>query len=106
MGKGMGTDVNALSASISSSVHKAERSSGYEIGLAFVSVAGGQIESINSTGAVGISNTHGAELVALDRAMDAARAVPLPPGREVLHVIPRNYTLDGTANPTIPDGMA
>ncbi|MBN1964362.1 MAG: cell division protein FtsA, partial [Anaerolineae bacterium] len=55
MRKGMVTDVNALSAAISSSVHKAERSSGYEIGRAFVSLAGGHIESINSTGAVGIS---------------------------------------------------
>ncbi|NLE52414.1 MAG: cell division protein FtsA [Chloroflexi bacterium] len=105
MRKGMVTDVNALSAAISSSVHKAERSSGYEIGRAFVSVAGGQIESINSTGAVGISNTHGVELVDLDRAMDAARAVPLPHGREVLHVIPRNYTLDGQANLRSPVGM-
>lgn len=105
MRKGMVTDVNALSASISSSVHKAERSSGYEIGRAFVSVAGGQIESINSTGAVGISNTRGVELIDLDRAMDAARAVPLPHGREVLHVIPRNYTLDGQTNLRSPVGM-
>lgn len=105
MRKGMVTDVNALSASISSSVHKAERSSGYEIGRAFVSVAGGHIESINSTGAVGISNTRGVELVDLDRAMDAARAVPLPHGREVLHVIPRNYTLDGQTNLRSPLGM-
>jgi cell division protein FtsA len=105
MRKGMVTDVNALSASISSSVHKAERSSGYEIGRAFVSVAGGQIESINSTGAVGISNTRGVEVVDLDRAMDAARAIPLPHGREVLHVIPRNYTLDGQTNLRSPVGM-
>ena len=54
MRKGMVVDVNALSAAISSSVHKAERSSGYEIGRAFVSVAGGHIESLNSKVAVGI----------------------------------------------------
>ncbi|HMM29297.1 MAG: cell division protein FtsA [Chloroflexota bacterium] len=105
MRKGMVTDVGALSAAISSSVHKAERSSGYEIGRAFVSVAGGHIESINSTGAVGVSNTRGVDVVDLDRAMDAARAVPLPHGREVLHVIPRNYTLDGQTNLRSPVGM-
>lgn len=105
MRKGMVTDVSALSAAISSSVHKAERSSGYEIGRAFVSVAGGHIQSINSTGAVGISNTRGVDVMDLDRAMDAARAVPLPHGREVLHVIPRNYTLDGQANLRSPVGM-
>ena len=43
MQKGVVTDMNALTASISSSVHKAERSSGYEIGRAFVSVAGSHI---------------------------------------------------------------
>lgn len=105
MRKGMVTDVSALSAAISSSVHKAERSSGYEIGRAFVSVAGGHIESINSTGAVGVSNTRGVDVMDLDRAMDAARAIPLPHGREVLHVIPRNYTLDGQTNLRSPVGM-
>jgi len=105
MRKGMVTDVNALSASISSSVHKAERSSGYEIGRAFVSIAGGHIESINSTGAVAVSNTRGVQLGDLGRAMDAARAVTLPHGREILHVIPRNYSLDGTTGLRSPIGM-
>jgi cell division protein FtsA len=106
MRKGMVTDVTALSAAISSSVHKAEKSSGYEIGRAFVSVAGGHIESINSTGAVGIaSNSRGVQLNDLERAMDAARAVTLPHGREILHVIPRNYSLDGQTGLRSPLGM-
>lgn len=105
MRKGMVTDVGTLSAAISSSVHKAEKSSGYEIGRSFVSLAGGHIESINSTGAVGISNSRGVQLNDLERAMDAARAVNLPHGREVLHVIPRNYTLDGQTGLRSPLGM-
>jgi len=105
MKKGMVTDVNALSAAISNSVHKAEKSSGYEIGRAFVSVAGGHIESINSKGAVGISNARGVRLEDLERAMDAAKAVSLPYGREVLHVIPRNYSLDGQEGLRSPLGM-
>jgi cell division protein FtsA len=105
MRKGMVTDVAALSAAISSSVHKAERTSGYEIGRAFVSLAGGHIESINSRGAVGVNNTRGVQLNDLARAMDAARAVTLPHGREVLHVIPRNYTLDGQTGLRSPLGM-
>ncbi len=105
MRKGMVTDVNALSAAISSAVHKAERSSGYEIGRAFVSIAGPHIESLNSNGAVGVSNTRGVSLADLERAMDAARAITLPHGREVLHVIPRNYTLDGQTGLRSPLGM-
>jgi cell division protein FtsA len=105
MRKGMVTDVNALTAAISSSVHKAERSSGYEIGRAFVSIAGGHIESINSSGAAGVSGQRGVQVADLERAMDAARAVSLPHGREVLHVIPRNYSLDGQTGLRSPLGM-
>jgi cell division protein FtsA len=105
MRKGVVMDVSALTAAISSSVHKAEKSSGYEIGRAFVSIAGGHIESINSTGAVGISNSRGVQLNDLERAMDAAKAITLPHGREVLHVIPRNYTLDGQTGLRSPLGM-
>jgi len=105
MRKGMVTDVNALSASIQASVHKAEKTSGYEIGRAFVSLAGGHIESINSKGAVGIPNSRGVQPYDLERAMEAARAVTLPHGREVLHVIPRNYNLDGQTGLRSPLGM-
>lgn len=105
MRKGMVTDVNALSASIQASVHKAEKTSGYEIGRAFVSLAGGHIESINSKGAVGIPNSRGVQPHDLERAMEAARAVTLPHGREVLHVIPRNYNLDGQTGLRSPLGM-
>ncbi|MBN1564156.1 MAG: cell division protein FtsA [Anaerolineae bacterium] len=103
--KGIVTDVGALSAAISSSVHKAEKSSGYEIGRAFVSIAGGHVESLNSTGAVGIANSRGVQINDLERAMDAARAITLPHGRQVLHVIPRNYSLDGQTGLRSPLGM-
>ena len=105
MRKGVVTDVGALSAAIMSSVHKAEKSSGYEIGRAFVSVAGGRTESINSKGAVGINDTRGVQLHDLERAMDAARAITLPHGREILHVIPRSYSLDGQTGLRSPLGM-
>ncbi|MEP7289511.1 MAG: cell division protein FtsA [Chloroflexota bacterium] len=105
MKKGVVNDVAALTAAISSSVHKAERSSGYEIGRAFVSVAGAHIDSKNSKGVVGISSPRGVQISDLERAMDAARAVALPHNREVLHVIPRSYTLDGQEGVRTPLGM-
>jgi cell division protein FtsA len=105
MKKGVVNDVPALTAAISASIHKAERSSGYEIGRAFVSVAGAHIDSRNSKGVVGISSPRGVQLGDLERAMDAARAIALPHNREVLHVIPRNYTLDGQDGVRSPLGM-
>jgi cell division protein FtsA len=105
MKKGVVNDVSALTAAISSSVHKAERSSGYEIGRAFVSVAGAHIDSKNSKGVVGINSPRGVQISDLERAMDAARAIALPHNREVLHVIPRCYTLDGQEGVRSPLGM-
>jgi cell division protein FtsA len=102
MKKGMVTDVNALAASISSSVHKAERSSGYDIGRAFVSVSAKHVQSMNSKGMVPLSGNRPVEMADIIQALENARAIPIPHGREILHVIPRRYNLDdqeGVHNP-------
>ncbi len=105
MRKGMVTDVDALSATISSSVHKAERASGYEIGRAFASLSASNVQSINSTGMTGISGNREVEDIDLHRAMEAARAVPIPHGHEMLHIIPRRYNLDDYHGVRSPKGM-
>lgn len=105
MKKGVVMDVNALTNAVSASVHKAERSSRYEIGRAFVSVAGDHVDARNSRGVVGIANKNGVQVGDLERALDSARAIPLPHNREVLHVIPRSYTLDGQNGIRSPLGM-
>jgi len=70
-----------------------------------VSVAGGHVDSRNSKGVVGIAGKNGVQLPDLERALDAARAIALPHNREVLHVIPRSYTLDGQGDIRSPLGM-
>lgn len=97
MRKGTVVDPSQLSASISSSVHKAERASGYEIGRAFVSLSANHVQSLNSKGMAGISGNRGVEVSDLERAVEAARAVPIPHGNEILHVIPRLYSLDNNS---------
>lgn len=105
MRKGMVVDVDALSASISSSVHKAERTSGYEIGRAFISLSATNAQSQNSTGVTGISGTREVDEGDLQRAMEAARAVVIPHGQEILHIIPRRYNLDNYVGVRNPKGM-
>ncbi len=105
MKKGVVNDVNTLTQAVSASIHKAERSSGYRIGSAFVSVAGAHIDSRNSRGVVGINGTRGVQLADLERAMESARAIALPHNREVLHIIPRSYSLDGQDGIRSPLGM-
>ncbi|MGJ3237615.1 MAG: cell division protein FtsA [Anaerolineae bacterium] len=105
MKKGVVNDVQALIAAISASAHKAEKSSGYQIRRAFVSVAGSHIASLTSRGMAPVSGSRSVHEEDLDRAMQAARAIAIPHNREVLHVVPRSYTLDGQEGIRHPVGM-
>lgn len=105
MKRGIVTDLGALTTAISASVNKAEKSSGYDIKRAFVSLAGSHIASINSRGAVGINTQRSVTLDDVDKAMEAARAIAIPHNREVLHVVPRTYSLDGQERVRSPLGM-
>ncbi len=105
MRKGIVTDMNQLTQAISASVHKAERTSGYNISRAFVSVAGNHATSINSRGAVGLVGNRGVRYEDMDKAIESARHIAIPHNREVLHVIPRTYSLDGQESVSSPIGM-
>lgn len=107
MAKGMITDVVKASGAIASSLEAAERQSGCRILSAYVSVAGNHITCMNSRGLVAIS--HPDRVIGqddMDRAVEAARALAVPAGREVLHVIPRTYTVDGQEGIRNPAGMS
>jgi cell division protein FtsA len=105
MKKGVVNDIHSLTAAVSASVHKAEKSSGYQIERAFVSVAGHHIASMNSRGVTGINSTRGVNQEDIEKAMEAARAIAIPHNREVLHVVPRSYSLDGQDRVRSPLGM-
>jgi cell division protein FtsA len=88
--KGMITDIVQASGAIAHSLEAAERQSGCRILSAYVSMSGNHVASLNSRGLVAVSHPDriiGSEDV--DRAIDAARAMAIPAGRDVLHVIPR-----------------
>jgi cell division protein FtsA len=105
--KGMVANIEQTVQSIATSIEKAERLSGYKIGSAFVSVGGGHISSQNSRGVVAVSG-HRREVSKEDiaRATEAARAVQVPSNREILHVIPRGYIVDGQEGIKDPLGMS
>lgn len=106
MRKGVVVDVEQASRSIAASVDKAQRSAGYEVGAAFVSLAGAHVASVNSRGVVGIGgSSYGIEQDDIDRALDNAQAIAIPHGREVLHVIPRGFIVDGQEGIRQPLGM-
>ncbi|MEN8173264.1 MAG: cell division protein FtsA [Chloroflexota bacterium] len=104
MEKGSVVNLTAASQAIARSVDKAERTSGIEIDSAIVSLAGAHIDSENSRGVVGIS---GRTIDADDliRAVEAARAITIPHNREMIHVIHRDFVVDGQSGIRAPIGM-
>ena len=107
LSKGMIVDIPETVRSIALSIERAERLSGCKIGSAFVGVAGNHIASLNSRGVVAVSrNDRVITSEDVTRAVDAARAIAIPQQREVLHVIPRSYVVDGHEGVREPLGMA
>jgi len=102
--KGTVVDINAATRSIAHSIDQAERSSGLEITSALVSLAGSHVASMNSHGVVSVSDQT-IDHMDVERAMDAARAIAIPHNREVVHVIQRDFSVDGQNGIAMPIGM-
>ena len=104
--KGLVVNVDEAANSIAVSVEQAERLSGYKVDSAIVGVAGGHIGSLNSRGIVAITRGHrGITRDDMERALESARAVAVPTNREIIHVIPREYIIDGEPGISNPLGL-
>lgn len=105
--KGQIVDIEQAVESIISSVEPAERMAGYNLDRAFISVGGSHISSQNSKGVVAVSNASG-EVTDEDinRVIEAARAISHPASREIIHVLPREFIVDGESGVRDPVGMA
>ncbi len=105
--KGVVVNIDDAVNAIATSVEKAERLSGYRIGTAFVGVAGRHISSLNSRGVVAVGRPdHEVTRSDIARAVESAQAVAIPTQREIIHVIPRAYVLDGNEGIRDPIGMS
>ncbi|MFC1710482.1 cell division protein FtsA, partial [Patescibacteria group bacterium] len=89
------------------SVEAAERMAGYNLDAAFIALGGASIVSQNSQGVVAISEPEG-EITDndVDRVIEAASAVSLPSSRELIHVVPREFRVDGEGGVKDPVGMS
>ena len=105
--KGQIVDIKEAVDSINNSLDGAERMAGYSVSHIVASIGGSHIESQNSRGVVAVSSPQG-EITEddLDRVIDAAKAVSLPSSRQIVHVLPRNYVVDGQEGIKDPIGMS
>ena len=99
-------NVAQATASIAQAVEQAEQSSGFQIERCYVGVSGAHISSRNSTGVVGVSRRdRGIVSDDVDRVLEAAGAIVLPENQELIHILPRTYTVDGQDGVRNPLGM-
>lgn len=104
--RGVVSSIEDVVSSISACLERAERMTGLPIKSAWVGISGSHIISEESKGVVAVSKTDG-EITEEDveRAVEAARTVATPLNYEILHVIPKSYTVDGQVGIKDPIGM-
>ncbi|HPT65973.1 MAG TPA: cell division protein FtsA [Candidatus Woesebacteria bacterium] len=104
--KGQIINLEQASHTITQSIESAERMAGFQINSAHISISAPHIESINSHGVVAISNPNGEiDLNDINRVTEAAKAISLPTGKEIIHIIQRKFTVDGQEGVIDPVGM-
>ncbi|MDH4232559.1 MAG: cell division protein FtsA [Nitrospirota bacterium] len=103
--KGMVINMDATIDSIKKAVREAERSAGIRIKSVTAGISGAHIKGLDSFGAIGVRRRE-VRPADMDRAIESAKAVYIPLDREVLHVIPMDFILDGQEGIADPVGMS
>jgi cell division protein FtsA len=102
--KGVIVDIDSTVASVRQAVTEAENMAGCKIDSVFAGIAGGHIKAFNSHGVAAIK---GKDVRTEDvaRVLALARAAAIPQDREVLHILPQDYMIDGQDGIKAPIGI-
>ncbi len=104
--RGVINSIEDAVSSVSACVEKVERMTGAQIGSACVAISGANVVSIESKGVVAVSRPDGdVREDDVERAVDAAQTVATPVNFEIIHVIPKTFTVDGQSGIKDPVGM-
>lgn len=102
--KGVVVNIESTVESIKRAVEDCERMAGCEISRVYCGIAGGHIRAFNSHGVIAVKNREITQ-ADVDRVIEAAQAVVIPPDREVIHVIPQEFIVDDQEGIHQPVGM-
>jgi len=105
--KGVVVDIEATTRAIGEAVDRAERMAGMKVDSLYASVSGEHLGSTNSRGVVAISRgDHEISAPDVERVIEAARMAALPASdREIVHLLPRGFVVDGHDGVRNPVGM-
>jgi len=101
----MVTNIDEITESVRASMKEAELMAGVTVDRVYAGIGGDHVRASNSMGVVAISED---EVTAddVDRVHIVARAVALPPDREMIHAIPQEYRVDHQRGIKDPVGMS
>lgn len=104
--RGMVVDMEETIENIRTAIQHAQAMAKVPIKRAYLSVNGLHIQTQVSRGVIAVSRADN-EISPhdIDRVIHAASVVSLPPNREIIHVIPRTFIIDGTEYVKNPLGM-
>ncbi len=102
--KGVITNIEHTVESITEAVQEAETTAGVDIKAVHVGITGRHIDSLSSHGVIAVKEKEIGQ-AEFDNVIDAARAVAIPFDREMLHVIPVGFKVNGQNGITDPRGM-
>ena len=107
LNRGVVVNIDKTVAAVQEAVHEAERAAGVEVRSVIVGIAGDHVQSFQSRGVVAISNRNG-EITQSDvqRLLEDTMHVAMPADREILHVIPQEFIVDGQDGVADPVGMS
>jgi cell division protein FtsA len=107
MRKGVVVDLEQTIKSIEAATEKAERMAGLHVQDVYVGITGDHIRSTNNRAVVATSSED-REVSPVDvrRVVDASKIINLPADRQIIHALPRYFTVDGQEGVEDPVGMA
>lgn len=102
--RGVVVNIENTVQSIKSAVEEAEHMAGCEISSVFVGIAGGHIKGMSGHGMITLRNREVSKRD-LDRVIESASALLMPADREIIHVIPQEFIVDGQTGIKDPVGI-
>ena len=103
--KGTVVNIDSMVESIKTAVEEAEHMSGCRINSVYVGISGSHVKGQNSLSIVSIKGREVSESD-VQRAIEAAKAIAIPVGREIMHILPQSYVIDGQEGIKDPIGMS
>jgi len=104
--KGTVRSIEEVVEAVSGVVARAEKMTGIPLGHATVAISGSHVTAQDSKGVIAVARADGeVQEDDVERVLEAAQAVSVPPNYEILHVIPRNFAIDNQSGIKDPIGM-